>query len=113
MEIEIENLPKSLQKRGLKGRVKGICGKNDIVFMAVFGSFVRGEQKKTSDVDIAIEFDKTRPKSLLDLIHAEQELTEAFRRKVDIGLLHSLNPLVAEDVKKEMHVIYEKRPGLS
>lgn len=108
MAIEIQNLPKPLQKRGIKERVKDICEKNDIVFMAVFGSFVRGEQRSTSDVDIAIEYDRTKPKSLLDLIHAESELTEAFRRKVDLGLLHSLNPLVAEDVKKEMRVIYEK-----
>jgi len=113
MELEIKNMPKSLQKRGLKERVREICDKNDIVFMAIFGSFVRGEQKKTSDVDIAIEFDKNKPKSLLDLIHAENQLTEAFRRKVDLGMLHSLNPIVAEDVKKEMRVIYEKRQSLS
>lgn len=108
MELEIKNLPKSLQKRGLKERIRTICEENDILFMAIFGSFLRGEQKKTSDVDIAIEFDKHKPKSLLDLIHTENELTEAFGRKVDLGLLHSLNPLVAEDVKKEMRVIYEK-----
>ncbi len=113
MELEIENLPKSLQKRGLKGKIREICEKNDIMFMAVFGSFARGEQKKTSDLDIVIEFDKTKRKSLLDLIHAENELTKTFKRKVDLGLLHSLNPLVAEDVKKEMRIIYEKRQSLS
>ncbi len=58
MALEIENIPKSLQKRGLDKRIKEICERNDIVFMAIFGSFVRGEQKKTSDIDIAIEFDK-------------------------------------------------------
>jgi len=26
--------------------------------MAVFGSFVRGEQKKPSDIDIAVEFER-------------------------------------------------------
>ena len=108
MELEIKNLPKTLQKRGLKGKIREICEKNDIVFMAVFGSFARGEQKKTSDVDVAIEFDNNKPKSLLDLIHAENELSKAFKRKVDLGLLRSLNPLMIEDVKKEMRIIYEK-----
>jgi len=109
MELDVKNIPKSLLKRGLEERVRNISEKNDIVFMAIFGSFVRGEQKKNSDVDIAIEFNKEKPKSLLDLIHAENELAEVFGRKVDLGLLHSLNPAVAEDIKKEMRIVYEKR----
>jgi len=108
MSLEIENIPKSLRKRGLDRNIKEICESNDIVFMAIFGSFVRGEQKKTSDIDIAIEFNKQKPKSLLDLIRAENQLSQAFHRKVDLGLLHSLNSLIAEDVRKEMRVIYEK-----
>jgi predicted nucleotidyltransferase len=82
--------------------------KNNVVFLAVFGSFVRGEQNKKSDVDIAIEFDKSRKKALLDLVRLEDELSKVFKRKVDLGVFSSLNPYVAEDVKREMRVIYEK-----
>ena len=109
MEIEIAHLPKVLQRRGLKEKLAEICEKNDIVFMAIFGSFVRGEQKKTSDIDIAIEFDKNRAKSLFDLVHVENELQKLFKRKVDLGIFSSLSPYVIEDVRKEMRVIYEKR----
>src|SRR3990170_3996700 len=109
MEMEIEGLPKVLQKRGLKEKLAEICKKNDIVFMAVFGSFVRGEQNKTSDIDIAIEFDKEKGKSLFDLVHVENELRRVFKRKVDLGIFNSLSPYVIEDVRKEMRVIYEKR----
>ena len=109
MEMEIEGLPKVLQKRGLKEKLAEICKKNDIVFMAVFGSFVRGEQNKTSDIDIAIEFDKEKGKSLFDLVHLENELENVFKRKVDLGIFSSLSPYVIEDVRKEMRVIYEKR----
>jgi predicted nucleotidyltransferase len=109
MELEIEGLPKDLQKRDLKKKIAEICKKNDIVFMAIFGSFVRGEQKKTSDIDIAIEFDKNKRKSLFDLVHVENELAKAFKKKVDLGVFSSLSPYVAEDVRKEMRVIYEKR----
>lgn len=109
MELEIEGLPKSLQKRGLKEKIGEICKRNDIVFMAIFGSFVRGEQKKTSDIDIAIEFGKNKEKSLFDLVHVENELTRLFGKKVDLGVFSSLSPYVIEDVRKEMHVIYEKR----
>ena len=86
-----------------------ICKRNDIVFMAVFGSFVRGEQDKKSDIDIAIEFDKNKEKSLFDLVHVENELKKLFKRKVDLGIFSSLNPYVIEDVRKEMRVVYQKR----
>jgi len=107
--VTIENLPLQLKKRGLEERLVKICEENDIVFMAIFGSFVRGQQTKKSDIDIAIEFDKEKPKSLLDLVHIENELSKILKRKVDLGIFSSLNPYIIEDVKKEMRIIYEKR----
>jgi len=109
IRIEIENLPKELRERDLKKRLFEVCQKNDIVLMAIFGSFVRGEQNKKSDIDIAIEFEKNSEKSLLDLIRIENELRKILRRKVDLGILSSLSPYIIEDVKKEMWIIYEKR----
>ena len=77
--------------------------------MAIYGSFVRGEQKRKSDIDIAIEFERNSEKSLLDLVRIENELRKIFRRKVDLGIFSSLNPYILEGVKKEMRVIYDKR----
>ena len=108
MEMQIEGLPKALQRKGLKEKIAGICERNDITFLAVFGSTVRGEQKKTSDIDIAIEFGKNKQKTLFDLIHVENELTSVFRRKVDLGIFSSLSPYIVDNVRKEMRVIYEK-----
>lgn len=109
MEIEIESLPKGLRRKGLAGKFAEVCARNDIVFMAIFGSFVRGEQNRKSDVDVAIEFDRTKGKTLFDLVRVEDELGKVFRRKVDLGILSSLNPYIVNDVKKEMLVLYEKR----
>ena len=109
VKIEIQNLPEELRRKGLEEKLAEICRKNDIVFMAIFGSFVRGEQNKKSDIDIAIEFERNSEKSLLDLVRIENELRKIFKRKVDLGIFSSLNPYVIEDVKREMRVIYEKR----
>jgi len=109
MTVEVGNLPRELRRRGLKEKLVEVCQKNGVVFLAVFGSFVRGEQKEESDIDIAIEFDKHSGKSLFDLVRVEDELTSIFDRKVDLGIFSSLNPYVINDVKKEMRVIYEKR----
>ena len=109
MEIQVEKLPKAIRTKNIKEKLAEICKKNDVVFLALFGSFVRGEQNKKSDVDIAVEFDKSKPKTLLDLIRLEHELSDVFKRKVDLGVFSSLNPYVMEDVKRELRVIYEKR----
>jgi predicted nucleotidyltransferase len=45
-KIEIQNLPEELRKKGVEEKLAEICRKNDIVFMAVFGSFARGEQNR-------------------------------------------------------------------
>jgi predicted nucleotidyltransferase len=109
IKIEIQNLPEELRRKGLEEKLAEICRKNDIVFMAIFGSFVRGEQNRKSDIDIAIEFERNSEKSLLDLVRIENELRKVFKRKVDLGIFSSLSPYIIEDVKKEMRVIYEKR----
>jgi predicted nucleotidyltransferase len=109
VKIEIQNLPKELRRKGLEEKLAEICKKNDIQFMAIFGSFAKGKQNKKSDIDIAIEFERNSEKGLLDLVRIENELRKIFKRKVDLGIFSSLSPYVIEDVKREMRVIYEKR----
>jgi len=109
IKIQLRRLPKELRKEGLEEKIAEICQKNNIIFMAVFGSFAKGKQGRKSDIDIAIEFDKNTPKTLLDLIRIESELSKIFGRKVDLGILSSINPHIIDHVKKEMRVIYEKR----
>jgi predicted nucleotidyltransferase len=109
MQIQVEKLPSTLRRSGLDKELTEICRSNDVIFLAVFGSFVRGEQHRGSDVDIAIEFDKSKHKTLLDLVGLEDELSAVFKRKVDLGVFSSLSPYIIEDVKREMRVIYEKR----
>jgi len=109
VKVNIQSLPKELRREGLEEELAEVCQRNDIVFMAIFGSFVKGEQDVESDIDIAIEFDKDSRKTLLDLVRIEEELTEIFGRKVDLGVFSSINPYVIDDVKREMRVLYEKR----
>ena len=109
VKIKVEDLPREFRRKELVERLAEVCQRNDIVLMVIFGSFVRGEQSSESDIDIAIEFDKGSRKTLLDLVRIEEELTEVFGRKVDLGILSSINPYIIDGVKREMRVIYEKR----
>ncbi|MEM2364826.1 MAG: hypothetical protein QXW19_04680 [Candidatus Bathyarchaeia archaeon] len=39
-------MPKELRVEGVEERLFEICQKNDVVFMALFGSFVRGNRRR-------------------------------------------------------------------
>jgi predicted nucleotidyltransferase len=106
---KLKNLPGTLRKDEVQEKVNKICEEHDVVFMAIFGSFIRRERKRGSDIDVAIEFDKNSRKNLLDLVHLERDLGKIFKRKVDLGVFSSISPYIIDDVKKEMKVIYEKR----
>jgi predicted nucleotidyltransferase len=109
MMIKVRNLHPLLKTQDLEEKIVQFCEENHIVFMALFGSFARGDHRRKSDVDILIRFDQTKGKSLLDLIHAENELKKLFRRRVDLLTVSSISPYMREDVLNSMKVIYEKR----
>ena len=44
--------------------------------LGIFGSYVRGEQKKQSDLDVLIEFKESANLSLLDFIRLENYLSD-------------------------------------
>lgn len=84
-----------------------ICKKDDIVFMAIFGSFVTGDYKKDSDIDILVRFSK--PKSLLELVRIERAFSEVLGRKTELLTEASISPYIRDKIKKEMEVFYERK----
>jgi len=71
-----------------------------ITYLGIFGSYVRGEQKTTSDVDLLVEFD--RPGTLLDFIHLQNDLVDFLGVRVDLveksGLKPAIRPYVLAEV---------------
>jgi predicted nucleotidyltransferase len=61
-----------------------------IATIGVFGSYVRGEQRKTSDLDILVEFSVTP--TLFQLAALQRELTDLSGIKVDLTLRRTLKP---------------------
>jgi len=72
--------------------------------IAVFGSYIRGEGKPESDIDIIVEFSER--KSLLELVRIERELSEDLGIKVDLLTEKSISPYLIDTIRKEMEVIY-------
>jgi len=87
----------------IKGKVLPILRRYDVVRAAIFGSFVRGEMKEGSDIDILVEFEGE--KSLLDLAGLKIELEELLGRKVDVLTYNSLHPLLKDKILNEQKII--------
>lgn len=71
-----------------------------VTYLGIFGSYVRGEQKKTSDVDILVEFN--RPGTLLDFIHLQNDLEDLLGVRVDLVEMSGLKPAIRPHVLAEV-----------
>lgn len=89
-----------------KAKLIEICKQNDIAFLGIFGSSVRGQTTSESDVDLLVRFSKR--KSLLDLVRIEREFAEALGRTVDLLTEASISPYLRDRIKAEVEVIYEE-----
>ncbi|UCE08683.1 MAG: nucleotidyltransferase family protein [bacterium] len=68
--------------------------------MGIFGSFVRGEQKENSDVDVIVEFYEIP--SLLKFIEIENYLTKILGVKVDLVRRKALRAELKDTIMQEI-----------
>jgi predicted nucleotidyltransferase len=79
--------------------------------LAVFGSTVRGEAAKNSDLDLLIRLKPSnkRPKlGLFKLIEIEEILQKKLGREIDLVTEDSLSPYIRPYIEKEKVIIYEE-----
>ena len=67
--------------------------------LGLFGSYARGQQKRGSDVDFLVDFEKPTYDNFIDLTFSLERL---FRRKVGLVTSRSLNPHVKPFVENEV-----------
>jgi hypothetical protein len=67
--------------------------------IGIFGSFARGEQKDSSDVDILVEFEKPTFKNFMNLSFYLEDLLE---REVDLVTVKGLHPRIRPYVEKDV-----------
>lgn len=81
--------------------------KEHVIKAAIFGSTARGEAGPHSDVDIVVQFGKS--KTLLDLVGLQLELEELLKKKVDLVTYNGLHPRIKPYILKDQKIIYEQR----
>lgn len=80
----------------IKRKALPILKKAGVSRSAIFGSYVRGEAKKNSDIDILIEPPKGM--SLFEFIGLQHKLEDVLGRKVDLGEYSTIKPRLQDNI---------------
>jgi hypothetical protein len=91
----IEELKEILieHKGELRGRFK-------VKEIGIFGSAVRGERKRGSDIDVLVDFEEGA--DLFDLVGLSLFLERRLKQKVDVVPKRALRPEIKESVLKKV-----------
>ena len=91
-----EEIIKTLQKN--KDFIKQKYG---VKYLALFGSFARGEQTDNSDIDILVEFYKEK-KTFDNYMDLKFYLESLFKRKVDLITKKAIKPRLKKYIDKDL-----------
>ncbi|MFH1703245.1 MAG: nucleotidyltransferase family protein [Nitrospirota bacterium] len=74
--------------------------------LGLFGSFAREKQKKTSDIDLLVEFRKGK-KNFRNFMHLAFYLEELLHRKVELVTPESLSPYLKPSIIRNAEYVFE------
>jgi len=83
----------------LREQLPSLTEQYDVATLEAFGSYVRHEQRKNSDFDVLVTFNK--PPSLLKFIRLENHLSDVLGVKVDLVMKDSLKPAIGKNILRE------------
>jgi hypothetical protein len=74
-----------------------------VATIAIFGSYVRGEARQESDIDILVEFNRTP--GFFKFMQLEERLGELLGARVELVTKAALKPHIGEHILKEAEMI--------
>lgn len=87
--------------RKLRRHLPELRRRYKVNYLGVFGSWVHGEQRKRSDVDILVEFDEAP--TFFEFIRLENTLSDLLDvRKVDLVMKSALKPTIGRYILEEV-----------
>jgi len=95
---KVENIKRILMKMK-----PFLVKKYKIKDIGIFGSYVRGEETKRSDVDLLIEFRESP--GFLEFIEIENFLTDTLGIKVDLVMKSALKPRIGQHILNEVEYL--------
>lgn len=82
--------------------------------MALFGTWLRGDVRPESDIDLLVDFEPDERWTLFDLARAEEEFAQALGRRVDLAerrlVAASQNPFRRDAILESAREIWTTPP---
>jgi predicted nucleotidyltransferase len=104
------NTIEKLQKNGVfidHDTIVAICKKYFINELSIFGSSLRDDFNKNSDIDILVSFNENSSITLFDIMELEKEFSKLLNREVDIVEKEALkNPIRKNNILSTREIIY-------
>ena len=97
-----------MSTQALTQRIADYFKTQPVMKVWLFGSFARGKETPTSDIDLLVQFDHSQPIGLFAYARMHRELEEKLGRKVDLVEEGTLRPAAQETANKDMKIIYER-----
>ena len=88
-------------------KLHDICRSNDISYLGLFGSHAIGNQHSDSDVDLLVDFKKT--KSLLEKGRILVKFQDLFQKEVDLVSRKNIKPSLKPYIDKQLITLYGEK----
>lgn len=86
--------------------IRTFCKKYHIKKLSFFGSVLREDFSKDSDVDVLVEFESSHSVGYLGMAHMEEELSDIIGKKVDLRTPAEISKYFRQDVLEAAEVQY-------
>ncbi len=86
-------------RHALRSLLPVLAERYQVASIALFGSYVRAEQRPESDLDVLVTFHQTP--SLFGFIRLEQFLSDQLGVRVDLVMRDALKPYIGERILHE------------
>jgi predicted nucleotidyltransferase len=109
--IRVERYNKSAMKtlseikQMLQSQKPYLAERYGVTEIGVFGSYVRGEQRPDSDLDILIELEDPPRISLLGLVNLENYLSDLLGVQVQVAIKKNLKPRLSPYILREVDMV--------
>ncbi len=87
----------------LKGELPRLREEFSVKSLGLFGSYLRGEQKRDSDLDILVEF--TEIPGMFRYLALERDLSRVLGAPVDLVMKEALKPAIGKRILNEVRQV--------
>jgi hypothetical protein len=87
-------------RRVLRAHLPVLRKRYGVRTLGIFGSYVRGEQRKSSDLDVLVEFDLAP--TFFEFIDLEEHLSNLLKVKVELVMKSALKPAIGQRILTEL-----------